>query len=169
MQRTLFIESHVDHAQLGYGCDERRLKLAADFLNLRQCIDQNARKFFFSKIPGFENELSDVVPDDLGMFNALVADVLVPREQGPPVATHVRQPFVVRCPALKVAQMPLVPHSALSQSLQHGDAIAKIFVEIEDEFPRLRLELLAPTGWLLRFRACFGHTPLRVHVLTRER
>jgi len=67
------------------------------------------------EIARLKHKLSNVVPDNAGVFDASVSDRLVPCEQYPSVSPYEREPYVIGCAAGKVCEMSFVPNTILTE------------------------------------------------------
>lgn len=95
MERTCFIKSHVDDAQLRYRGDKRRLEFPANLTNCRERNYKNLRQFNLMEVTSFEDKFTNTVPHHTGMFDAPIPNILISRQKRPTFRPNGWEPFVV--------------------------------------------------------------------------
>ena len=89
-----------------------------------------------------------------GFLQLVVPDFLIFCDQHPALLSNKREPLGVFSSRLKVTAVTFMLHALLSERVEDGLAVVKIFVEIQNEVFRQRpLPRSAPTGLLLQSAA----------------
>lgn len=136
----------MDFAFSRDGSDERRFVLAAKLAHFCEGDFKCRGHVPGGHIARRENELRDRMLAECALFEKVVTNVFIRREQDPSVGSHHRKPLFIRCAALEVNEVALEANPQLCQHVKNRMGVAQIFVEEEDKVIRRRWEWRAPSG-----------------------
>ena len=137
MERPLF-HSDLSFARLGNARDEWGLLPPEDANHVAESGDQHFCHLCSAVIAGTEVELANLVLADCCLFQFVIPDTFVFREQYPAFLTNEGKPFCVFRAGSKVLPVTLVLYAVLDERIENGFAVVKIFVEIKNEVFRQR-------------------------------
>ena len=159
----------MNFAVSSYCGDERGLEAAAEPLHFAEGTGEGSRHLLSGHVAGREDKLADAMDFEGALFEIVVADLLVGGEEYPIVSSDEGQPLLIQSAPLEVGQVTLECDALFGESVEDRCGVAEVLVEVEDEGFRLRLGVLAPSGWPLRFLAACGHILRRGRRWTRGR
>lgn len=157
--RFLFLPAEVDFADARDGRDEGRIDFAEEPAHLRESELERAGHVLARHVAGGEYKLPDSMNRESMLFEEVVADTLIRRQQNPAVRAHQGEPSFVRGSSRKVSEMPLETDHKPSKCFLKCAGIAEIFVQVKDKIVRWRRGVRVPSGWPLRFDAACSHIP----------
>ena len=146
-------EAEIDVAILRDAGDEWRIVFAAELGHSRQSLNQHHRHLGTAVVAGTEVKLPYMVAKHSRLFQFVEADSLVFGYEQPALFPDKWQPDGVLCSRSEMRFMTFVLHAVLTERVEDGFAVVKIFVEVQNEVFRQRLPLSAPSGLLLRSAA----------------
>ena len=157
--RLFLRPAEVDFADARDGGDEWRIEFAREAAHFRESEFKRVSHVLARHVTGGEDKLPDGMFREGALFEQVVADALISRQQNPALSTYQGEPSLIRSSARKVSEMALEADGKPNECFMDCPGIAEVFVEVQDKIIRRRRGARVPSGWPLRFAAACSHIP----------